>query len=235
MKKNLASLSVAFIFATLAITGLLLYFKQKAHAIEISHTIFGLLMVILAGFHIFNNWKSLSSYAREKSSGKWSKPFVYIFLAAGLVLALGLTEVLEPVAEFGKIFAPPRKPNNNISFTAKSTREDINGAAVTLLLQKEEKMPRIQMTVEVADTTGKVLETIWAQEGKTEEEKEAPTPNLLLNSRIQTRPPFVIQVVAAAQDKKEVIKTRVDHLVSGEVISIPAAGSSIKRALLEVN
>ena len=51
-KKNLISLSVAFAFLALSITGILLYVKQKAHAVEMTHTIFGLIFVSFAIFHI---------------------------------------------------------------------------------------------------------------------------------------------------------------------------------------
>jgi len=60
-KKNIISLSVAFAFLALSITGILLYVKQKAHAVEMTHTIFGLIFVSFAVFHIVNNWSSITA------------------------------------------------------------------------------------------------------------------------------------------------------------------------------
>ena len=49
-KKNLISLTIAISFLALSITGILLFIKQKAHFVEITHTVVGLLFV---GFAIF--------------------------------------------------------------------------------------------------------------------------------------------------------------------------------------
>ena len=59
--KNLVSLTIAIAFFLLATTGILLYVKQKAHFIEMTHTIFGLVFISYAIFHIFNNWDSIST------------------------------------------------------------------------------------------------------------------------------------------------------------------------------
>ena len=53
---------------------------------------------------------------------------------------LAYTEVLEPVAEFGRRFAKPQgpKPSSAISFKEATTLDSTNGQAVTLILQKTE-------------------------------------------------------------------------------------------------
>ena len=93
---------MAFAFLSLSITGILLYIKQKAHAVEITHTIFGLIFVGFAIFHIVNNWSSITIYSKEKTSGKFQKEFIIAGLVFGLVLVGTVTEVLEPVAEAGR-------------------------------------------------------------------------------------------------------------------------------------
>ena len=104
-RKNIISLSVAFAFLSLSITGILLYIKQKAHAVEITHTVFGLIFVGFAIFHIVNNWSSITGYSKERTSGIFKKEFIIAFLVFGVVLAGTASEILEPVAEAGKIFA----------------------------------------------------------------------------------------------------------------------------------
>lgn len=109
-RKNLISLTIAFAFLALATTGILLFIKQKAHAVEITHTLFGLLFIGFAIFHILNNWSSIKAYSKERRSGKWTKEVAVAAGIFGLLLVGGATEILEPVAEFGRNFAPKRKP-----------------------------------------------------------------------------------------------------------------------------
>lgn len=54
--KNIISLTIGFAFLSIAVTGILLYIKQKSHAAEITHTVFGLIFIGFAIFHIMNNW-----------------------------------------------------------------------------------------------------------------------------------------------------------------------------------
>lgn len=72
-RKNFISLSLAFIFLTLSTSGVLMYLKQKAHPVEMAHTIFGLLFVGFAIFHIVNNWGSLKLYSKDKVTRSWKK------------------------------------------------------------------------------------------------------------------------------------------------------------------
>ena len=95
-KKNLISLTIAITFLALSITGILLFIKQKAHFIEITHTVVGLLFVGFAIFHIVNNWSSITGYTKERKTGKYQKEFILAGSIFGLILIGGLTEMLEP-------------------------------------------------------------------------------------------------------------------------------------------
>jgi hypothetical protein len=153
-RKNIISLSVAFAFLSLSITGILLYIKQKAHAVEITHTVFGLIFVGFAIFHIINNWSSITSYSKEKKSGKFQKEFTIAGLVFGLLLVGTITGVLEPVAEAGRIFAGKRPPRpENLSFEEVKTNQDVKGTALRILLQenKETELPIVVAWVEDAD------------------------------------------------------------------------------------
>jgi hypothetical protein len=153
-RKNIISLSVAFAFLSLSITGILLYIKQKAHAVEITHTVFGLIFVGFAIFHIVNNWSSITGYSKEKKSGKFQKEFIIAFLVFGVVLAGTASEILEPVAEAGRIFAPKRPPRpEKLSFEEVKTNQDSKGTALRVLVEinKETELPIVAIWVEDAD------------------------------------------------------------------------------------
>jgi hypothetical protein len=152
-RKNIISLSVAFAFLSLSITGILLYVKQKAHAVEITHTIFGLIFVGFAIFHIINNWSSIVGYSKERKSGKFQKEFTIAGLVFGLILIGTVTEVLEPVAEAGRIFAKKRDRPKNLSFEEVKTNQDVKGTALRILLEENKgtELPVVVAWVEDAD------------------------------------------------------------------------------------
>lgn len=150
-KKNIISLSVAFAFLALSITGLLLYTKQKTHAFEITHTVFGLIFIGFAIFHIINNWSSIVGYSKERKSGKYQKELMIAGVGFLVILVGGLTEVLEPVAEAGKIFAGKRPPRQEqLSFNEVTTNKDTKGTELSVLLQKgkETELPVVAIWVE---------------------------------------------------------------------------------------
>jgi hypothetical protein len=178
-RKNIISLSVAFAFLSLSITGILLYIKQKAHAVEITHTVFGLIFVGFAIFHIVNNWSSITGYSKtrtsDKTPSKFKKEFIIAFLVFGVVLAGTASEILEPVAEAGKFFAPKRPPRaEKLSFEEVKTNQDSKGTALRVLveLNKETELPIIAMWVEDADH--KFVENLYvpAKQAKMPESEE---------------------------------------------------------------
>lgn len=174
-RKNIISLSVAFAFLSLSITGILLYIKQKAHAVEITHTIFGLIFVGFAVFHIINNWSSIMGYSKEKKSGKFQKEFTIAALVFGVVLIGTVTEVLEPVAEAGRMLAPKRPPRaEKLSFEEVKTNQDLQGANLRVLVEKNKdtELPVLAIWVENADR--KFVENLFvpAKEAKMPESEE---------------------------------------------------------------
>lgn len=178
-RKNIISLSVAFAFLSLSITGILLYIKQKAHAVEITHTIFGLIFVGFAIFHIVNNWSSITGYSKtrtsDKTPSKFKKEFIIAFLVFGVVLAGTASEILEPVAEAGKFLAPKRPPRaEKLSFEEVKTNQDSKGTALRVLVEmnKETELPVVAIWVEDADH--KFVENLYvpAKEAKMPESEE---------------------------------------------------------------
>lgn len=229
-KKNLVSLSISLAFFTLAITGLLLYIKKKPHFVEMTHTIFGLLFITAAIFHLVNNWASLKSYFRDKTNGSIRKEVIVSVSVIGLLIVLSVTEVLEPVAEFGKIFASKggEKRPSGITFEEKTTLDSTSGTAVTLILQKLAEDKSGALTVQVADTTGKVIETLLQGE-----DKDGPKPNLILHSKIAAAAPFKLIISSVYEGEEKRQETLVSALAPGTQ-ALSAEHPALARAILEV-
>jgi hypothetical protein len=200
-KKNIISLSIAFAFVVLGTTGILLYIKQKPHFVEMTHTIFGLIFFGFAIFHIVNNWGSLKNYSKDKTTGSFKKELIVASTIGLIVLTLALTEVLEPIAEFGRIFAPKKgpRPDAGISFQEKTTLDSTNGQAATFILQKTKENEAASLSIEVADSTGKIIETLYAAD----KDAKGPGANLILSTKISTSTPFTLVVTATTIKKTE--------------------------------
>ncbi len=239
--KNLISLTLAFAFFILGTTGILLYIKQKAHFIEMTHAIFGLLFISFAIFHFTNNLNSIKAYSKDKNSGSIKKELIVASLIVGIILILSVTEVLEPVAEFGRIFAPKRepRPSQGISFQEITTNDSTNGKSVTLILQKSDSAMFASLSVEVTDTAGKSLETLLAaekkQEQKEEKKQEGPPSNpsnLILTSKINQIAPFDIVVTADVKGVKQQVKCRVTNIEAGAQAFTLTDAAPLKRAIV---
>lgn len=161
-KKNLISLTVAFAFLALSITGILLFIKQKAHAVEITHTVFGLTFVGFAIFHIINNWSSIVGYSKDRKSGSYQKELLIAGSIFGAVLIGGITEILEPVAEAGKIFAKKRGPKaEQLTFQKIETNKQVEGHPFSILLEKNKDTELPIVTAWTEDSTNTFLENIF--------------------------------------------------------------------------
>ena len=210
--KNLISLSLAFIFLTLGTTGILMYLKLKPHPVEMAHTIFGLLFVGFAIFHITNNWGSLKTYSKDRVSRSWKKELGFALVGGLIILTLALTEVLEPVAEFGRIFAPKRQGSPAIMFQEKKTLETASGKTATLILQRKQSEMFTPLKVELADSTGKILTTLFEDQKPSEEEAEEKRPmaNLIIETKINTEAPFRI-IVSTDKSKQETYYSNISY------------------------
>jgi hypothetical protein len=232
MNKKIISLSVAFAFLILSITGILLYIKQKSHAIEISHVVFGLIFIAMALFHIYNNWFSLKSYSKPRNGKKLSKEIIYVILSFAVILTLSLSSVLEPVAEFGRIFASEKggKEKWGISFAEKKSNRDKSGKEVVLIIQKKEKAKFADIAIDIVDINNKVIESIF----KKEPQGEGPPSNLILTTKIQTSTPFILRVTIDDKGKKDEYKGEIKSLEAGVFEPIDTENSKLERVIVEV-
>lgn len=230
-KKNLVSLSVAAIFVVLGSTGLLLYVKQKPHAVEMTHTIFGLLFISLAIFHIVNNWGSLRAYAKDRQEGGIRRELWIVTIAAVVMVTLAATEVLEPVAEFGRIFAKPSKkgPAGQV-FQEKQTLDSAAGRPVTFILQKSPDRMRAILSVMLANSEGQPIATLF-DPGTA---GEGPPEHLLLHTRIAGDGPFRILVKSSYEGSETLSDTPLPGLQTGVYALAAGEGTGLARALLEV-
>jgi hypothetical protein len=161
-RKNIISLSVAFAFLAIAITGILLYIKQKSHAVEITHTIFGLIFVGFAVFHILNNWSSIIGYSKERRTGKIQKELLIAGIAFLVLLVGAATEFLEPIAEAGRVFAAKRPPKpNQLTFNEISTNQDQKGTNLSIMLQKSKETELPVMAIWVEDSAHNFVENLF--------------------------------------------------------------------------
>lgn len=231
-RKNFISLSLAFIFLFLSTTGILMYLKQKAHPVEMAHTIFGLLFVGFAIFHITNNWGSIKLYSKDKVTRSWKKELMVAGLGAILILVLAATEVLEPIAEFGRIFAPKRQNIPTVNFQVKSTLDSITGSSATLILQRNQESMFTPIRVELADSTGKIVAVLYEDKKQTEEEvkERRPLANAIVETKITLAAPYRI-VVSTDKSKQE---TMVSAGGPGVIALQKDAQSPLQRGFIEL-
>ena len=173
-RKNIISLTIALTFLALSITGILIYLKQKNHIVNITHTMFGLIFVGFAIFHIINNWASITGYSKEKKTGKFQKELMVAASIFGIVLVGSVTEVFEPIAEAGKIFGKKREKLKVLSFEEVKTNQDLKGTSLRVLLEenKEAELPVVVAWVE--DTDHKFVNNLFvpAKQAEMPESKE---------------------------------------------------------------
>jgi hypothetical protein len=231
-RKNFISLSMAFIFLFLSTTGILMYLKQKAHPVEMAHTIFGLLLIGFAIFHIANNWGSIKLYSKDKVTRSWKRELLVAGLGAAVVLTLATTGVLEPVAEFGRIFAPKRQNIPTVNFQIKSTLDTSEGKPATLILQRTKEGQFTPVKVELADSAGKTVAILYEDPAviPADNKERRPLSNVFVDTRINQAAPFRI-VVSAEKSKSETI---INSTATGIVMLQKDGQSPLQRSFIEL-
>ncbi len=166
--KNLVSLSVSLVFLTLSITGLLIYFGFKAHAVDHIHAWFGVLFVGAAIFHIINNWSSITAYTKDRKTGGIRREFTIPALIA-LVFAAGIGFDVPPfgaLANMGKRVLGGNRPKRDggaekLSFEQTTTNQSGAGTPLTLLLQRSAQASAPTMAVWVEDSAHRFVENLF--------------------------------------------------------------------------
>ncbi len=226
--KNLVSLTIGFAFLAMSITGILLYFKQKAHFIEITHTIIGLVFTGFAIFHIKNNWDSITGYSKSRKTGKIQKELIWSGVIALVIVVGGLTEILEPVAEVGKLFASGGKGGGRPPFLNEvQSNEKSSGKAFDLVLVKNKGSEESDVAVWVEDTASHAVESLLvgqkfttANQLKPNVEKPIPFGSILLSSKISAAVPCIVKVEVKKGDKSEVYQARITSAEQAAAFSL---------------
>jgi hypothetical protein len=106
--------------------------------------------------------------------------------------------------------------------------DSTTGHAVVLFVQKDKDAAFSGISVEVADTSGKVLETLL------EVDKEAKGPtNVMLQSKIAVSAPFDLVLTFQLEGKSKKVSRRINSMDSG-VQGLGKEAGFIERAYFEV-
>lgn len=238
-RKNIISLTIFISFCALSLTGVLLYFKFKPHFVEITHTLVGLLFTGFAIYHIVNNWGSVSSYTKEKKTGKIQKEFIWASAIAGIVIIGGATEIFEPIAEFGAILKkggekrPERLMYEIVGDEAASNFK--------LMLEKARAGHEKPVSIWIEDLNHKFLENVFVNGSGTtawqkasngagkKYEGKAPEDGFVLNTNINSKAPFILMVESAGKvfeanimtdDKIQNIDCKADNILKSVIVAI---------------
>lgn len=127
-KKTIVSLTIAFCFSILGLTGLLMWLGlDQWHPVQTLHVLFGLGFFGFAVFHISNNWKSITSYAKPPQKKALSKEVKIVFVGFAILFIGGILELPPFVALAYKIRAaistPP--PGEMQPFDEKHETEEV--------------------------------------------------------------------------------------------------------------
>lgn len=229
-KKFFVSLSLALVFFVLGSTGLLLWLKQKSHAIEMAHSIFGLSFLSVAVFHIANNWTSLRSYASNKKQGGLPKELVWALVLTGFLLIGSVSEVLEPIAEFGRRFAPKREEkSSSLQFEIKSSAS-ISGPSTEIWLQIKPEFKGAHLGILLLDAQGKTLDTLLALPA----EPKGPGSHVILSCSLKCDVPQTLKVGIMRMEGTNWEEIPLPALGSGMHKIALASGSSLQKVLVDV-
>lgn len=185
--RNLVSLSIAFGFVAVALTGLCLYFGIKADAVEIIHVLFGLLFTGLIVFHILYNFSSLKNYTRDRKTRRMKKELLISLSVSTLLLVTmcsGLP-VLEDLSHAGRSLfgfnkkSDRKRPDQGAIFNEISTNRDIKGTPLHLIIQVNRNVVAPIMAIWTEDSTNKGVETLFLPTKKMERPSASSSADLL--------------------------------------------------------
>ncbi|MCW3083850.1 MAG: hypothetical protein JWP12_1216 [Bacteroidetes bacterium] len=165
--RNFVSLTIAFSFLAISVTGLLLYFGVKSESIETIHVLFGLLFTGFAIFHIWYNFSSLKNYSKNRKTNVIKKEFAFaslIFIFLTIVMCLGFS-FIEDLSHAGRILAGHNKSHQRkdegLSFSQLSTNENVKGTSLHFVIWENEEVLAPSIVIWVADSNKKYIENIF--------------------------------------------------------------------------
>ncbi len=166
------SLFTAFIFIGMAVTGLLSYMQKYNERLSAFHVVFSLSFVILALFHIRNNFKPLKAYFTRKET-RFLPPVllgIVVLFTAGVFFSLF---PFKQIVGFGQTLRKQHELQKKTEYLI-TTKSEAAGRAITLDFKAgpEYMTERIrpdggviasipQIAVWLEDAAGRYLETLY--------------------------------------------------------------------------
>ncbi len=154
--RKFVSLSIAFGFVFLSISGILSYFFDYSRPLATVHTVFGLLFTFGVIFHLSNNWKPLHNYSRSKITLLILMMIISLFIAA-----LFQFSPLQSFMDFGASQKANSKKSMNLSEYEVLTMNSNKDILISIDLLRSEHYWHPQIAVWVEDTLGNYIESIY--------------------------------------------------------------------------
>ncbi len=164
--RNFISLTIAFAYVAISITGLFLYFGIKSEAIEIIHVLFGILFTVLVIFHIWYNFASIRNYSKNKKSNAVRKELIISFTGSMVLLLLmcfGFS-FMEDLSHAGRnLFGNDKRRERNSHmevFSTLQTNQQLRGTALTLMIWFKQDLPGSSVSVWAEDPSNNIYECL---------------------------------------------------------------------------
>ena len=85
-KRKLISLSAFILFASLTVTGILMYVFPHTTTTASIHTLFGFIFIGIISVHLLNNWKPFKNYLKSKTTSYKFRAIVVLPLVTILII-----------------------------------------------------------------------------------------------------------------------------------------------------
>ncbi|MDF7799454.1 hypothetical protein P4C99_08255 [Pontiellaceae bacterium B1224] len=170
--RALVSLFIAFMFVGMAVTGVLSYIWKYNARLSAFHVIFSLSFLVLALFHIFNNYKPLKTYMTKKKT-RFIAP---ILLGVVAVFIVGISYSFFPfkqIVGFGKMLRKQDEVRKKTEYVI-TTKSETSGRSLQIdFIAGSEYMTKRtapdgrlitsipQVAVWLEDAAGNYLETVY--------------------------------------------------------------------------
>lgn len=154
--RKVVSLSIAFSFIVLSVTGILSYFQAYSRITATIHTVFGILFSIGVLFHLKNNFQPIKKYSKGN--------LIFAVLALVALFFTGAFFQTEPFLSFMDFGANLKASSNKeVNLSAYEIVEMNLSKEVQLNIDllRSEHYWHPQMAVWVEDTLGNYVETIF--------------------------------------------------------------------------
>ncbi len=171
MLRSIISSLLLFSLLIMGCTGLLMFLLPHASTTALLHLIFGLLFLLLCGFHLNNNFRAIKSYATAGKSGAspFNRKFAFILI---LISALTVATYLQlppmrTLYEWGTAFRLAQDGAKTIeshTIVVHHKNENEGGDALVVEVLKGPYFRWPTYAIWIEDTLGNYLQTLYVTE-----------------------------------------------------------------------